>query len=69
MVALRRAIVNPGGMCASLAYGRHMTDRDQPNTQGVPGENDEADTASGGAPEKPDTTDANGRPVDNPSGG
>jgi hypothetical protein len=46
-----------------------MTDRDQANTQGVPDENAEADTASGGAPEKPDTTDENGRPVDNPSGG
>ena len=25
------------------------------NTQGTPGENEEADTASGGAPETPDT--------------
>ncbi|WP_345801779.1 DUF3072 domain-containing protein [Microbacterium sp. AZCO] len=31
-----------------------MTDRDQQNTQGVPDENAEADTASGGAPEQPD---------------
>lgn len=38
------------------------------NTQGVPAGNTEADTASGGAPEKPDTTDQNGRPVENPSG-
>jgi hypothetical protein len=44
--------------------------QDPPNTQGTPGENEEADTASGGAPEKPDTTtDENNRPVDNPSGG
>lgn len=46
---------------------------DEQNTQGVPDENAEADTASGGAPEKPDhtptpTTDENNRPVDNPSG-
>jgi hypothetical protein len=46
-----------------------MTDRDRPNTQGVPDENPDADTASGGAPEEPDTTDQHGRPVDNPSGG
>jgi hypothetical protein len=46
-----------------------MTDRDRPNTQGVPDENPDADTASGGAPEEPDTTDGHGRPVDNPSGG
>ncbi|MFH8250640.1 hypothetical protein ACH3VR_09780 [Microbacterium sp. B2969] len=49
-----------------------MTDRDKPNTQGVADENPEADTASGGAPEEPDrddTTDEHGRPVDNPSGG
>jgi hypothetical protein len=42
---------------------------DKQNTPGTPGDNEEADTASGGAPEKPDTTDENGRPVDNPSGG
>jgi hypothetical protein len=35
-----------------------MTDHDQHNTQGVPGENADADTASGGAPEPPDTADA-----------
>lgn len=46
-----------------------MTDRDPHNIQGTPGENDEADTASGGAPEPPDTTDDEGKPVDNPSGG
>lgn len=44
------------------------TDREQ-NTQGDPDDAVEADTASGGAPEEPDTTDENGRPVDNPSGG
>lgn len=44
------------------------------NTQGAPGEDMEADTASGGAPEDsdgidlPETTDENDRPVDNPSG-
>lgn len=46
---------------------------DTHNTQGTPdpGTNadEEADTASGGAPEQPDTTDDQGRPVDNPSGG
>lgn len=42
---------------------------DQANTQGVPDGDVEADTASGGAPEQPDTTDDQGRPVDNPSGG
>lgn len=46
-----------------------MSDPDQHNTQGVPDEDAEADTASGGAPEQPDTTDDQGRPVDNPSGG
>jgi hypothetical protein len=42
---------------------------DTQNTQGTPDENPEADTASGGAPEEPDTTDEKGVPVDNPSGG
>ena len=42
---------------------------DTQNTQGTAGADKEADTASGGAPEQPDTTDENGRPVDNPSGG
>lgn len=42
---------------------------DKQNTQGTPGEDEDADTASGGAPEQPDTTDDEGRPVDNPSGG
>lgn len=47
-----------------------MTGRDdEQNTQGVPDGDVEADTASGGAPEPPDTTDDQGRPVDNPSGG
>lgn len=44
------------------------TQQDQ-NTQGVPDGDTDADTASGGAPEPPDTTDENGRPLDNPSGG
>ena len=40
-----------------------------PNTMGVPDDADpEADTASGGAPDKPDTTDDDGTPVENPSG-
>ncbi len=45
------------------------------NTHGDPGGDEAADTASGGAPEErdspdlPDTTDADGRPLDNPSGG
>jgi hypothetical protein len=47
---------------------------DKPNTQGVPDQSDpEADTASGGAPERPDgppSTEApDGTPVENPSGG
>ena len=45
-----------------------MTD-DTQNTQGTPDGDLEADTASGGAPEQPDTTDDDDRPVDNPSGG
>jgi hypothetical protein len=45
------------------------------NTHGDPGADEEADTASGGAPDDsgspdlPDTTDDKGMPVDNPSGG
>jgi hypothetical protein len=48
---------------------------DKPDTQGVPDQSDpEADTVSGGAPEEPDhssvpTTDPDGTPVENPSGG
>ncbi|WP_197061015.1 hypothetical protein [Microbacterium mangrovi] len=47
---------------------------DPKNTQGTPGADEEADTASGGAPEKPDedvekTTDDDGKPLENPSGG
>jgi hypothetical protein len=57
---------------------------DPSNTQGTPGADEEADTASGGAPEQPDdssdqddvqktlddqTTDHDGTPVENPSGG
>lgn len=32
-------------------------DNDKYNPHGTPGDNEEADTASGGAPEKPDRTD------------
>jgi len=48
---------------------------DPKNTQGTPGPDEEADTASGGAPEQADqkttqhTTDDDGTPVENPSGG
>ena len=48
---------------------------DPKNTQGTPGADEEADTASGGAPEDPEeileaeTTDDDGRPLENPSGG
>ncbi|WEK60487.1 MAG: hypothetical protein P0Y60_14395 [Candidatus Microbacterium colombiense] len=52
---------------------------DPKNTQGTPGADEEADTASGGAPEDthPDTdeildaetTDDDGKPLENPSGG
>jgi hypothetical protein len=53
---------------------------DPQNTQGTPGVDEEADTASGGAPEESDhqdsdqnesdhTTDEDGTPVENPSGG
>jgi hypothetical protein len=57
---------------------------DPQNTHGTPGPNEEADTASGGAPEEPtpdetspgeeelleeETTDEEGRPLENPSGG
>ncbi len=53
---------------------------DPTNTQGTPGADEEADTASGGAPEESgskntddiledETTDEDGAPVENPSGG
>jgi hypothetical protein len=52
---------------------------DPQNTQGTPGSDEEADTASGGAPDdsSPDTdevleeqtTDDEGKPLENPSGG
>jgi len=50
-----------------------MVDREPThNTHGGPGADEDAGTASGGAPdaekELPDTTDENDRPVDNPSG-
>ena len=41
---------------------------DKANVHGTPDDNAEADTATGGAPEMPDTTDENDRPLDNPSG-
>lgn len=61
-----------------------MTDQDKPepddqhNTTGIPnGErsDEQADTSSGGAPDNPDEvnpesgTNADGEPIDNPSGG
>lgn len=49
-----------------------MSDRheDAHNTQGTPDDDIEADTASGGPADEPQTTlDENGKPVDNPSGG
>lgn len=48
---------------------------DPKNTHGTPEADEEADTASGGAPEDTDeviedeTTDEEGRPLENPSGG
>ena len=42
------------------------SDADAKNAYGTPGDDESADTASGG---NPDTTDANDAPVDNPSGG
>lgn len=48
---------------------------DPTNTHGTPGPDEEADVASGGAPEDPDTvleeetTDEDDRPLENPSGG
>ncbi len=53
-----------------------MASNDGHNTHGTPGEDEEADTASGGAPDDDsgsaagtDTTDERGLPLDNPSGG
>lgn len=53
---------------------------DPTNTQGTPGEDEQADTASGGAPDEggsedtdqileDETTDDDGKPLENPSGG
>ena len=39
----------------------------QQNTHGVPDQNPEADTASGGAPEEPDTTADHHRTGDEPA--
>ncbi len=46
-------------------------DRDsEHNTHGTPDDDLDADTASGGSAEEPQTTlDEKGKPVDNPSGG
>ena len=46
-------------------------DSDEHNTQGVPDEGADADTASGGSPDEnpPVTTDEDGTPIENPSGG
>jgi len=38
------------------------------DTQGTPHQDPEADTASGGAPEPPETEDKDGTPKENPSG-
>ena len=49
--------------------------KDPQNTHGTPGPDEEADTASGGAPDdaeqviEDETTDDEGRPLENPSGG
>ena len=48
---------------------------DPKNTHGTPGPDEQADTASGGAPDDADqiledeTTDDEGKPLENPSGG
>lgn len=48
---------------------------DPQNTHGTPGADEEADTASGGAPDDTqellddETTDDDGKPLENPSGG
>lgn len=48
---------------------------DPQNPHGTPGPDEEADTASGGAPDdaepviEDETTDDEGRPLENPSGG
>ncbi len=53
---------------------------DPQNTQGTPGADEEADTASGGSPDdssskstdeilEDETTDEDGAPLENPSGG
>ena len=51
-----------------VAWAASM-DSEKQNTQGTPNEDEAADTASGGAPDAPDTTADEDRPVDNPSGG
>jgi hypothetical protein len=77
------AAVNP--LTLPLPSGVRSRDRtketsmsDPKNTQGTPGPDEEADTASGGAPDagpdteevlEAETTDENGKPLENPSGG
>ena len=43
-------------------------EKDHHNTHGTPDGDGDADTASGGAPAEPGTTDESGIPVDNPAG-
>ena len=83
-VATGSAEVNPLIASGELRLGSsHLTEEksmsDPQNTQGTPGPDEEADTASGGAPDdsSPDTdemledetTDDEGKPLENPSGG
>lgn len=83
-VARGCAQVNPLIPTREPAYGRateheEKSMSDPQNTQGTPGPDEEADTASGGAPDdsSPDTdevledetTDDEGKPLENPSGG
>ena len=42
---------------------------DEQNTQGTPDSASGSDKAAGATPAVPETTDAQGMPVDNPSGG
>lgn len=52
-----RGGVKPQKSDARPSYGTRMTRNEEPtNTQGVPDDDEEADTASGGAPEEPDTS-------------
>jgi hypothetical protein len=80
---LRVRAVNPVALGSAEPYGaiegpnggpyrrRTMTEHHggTHNTDGSSDADVEADTASGGAPEEPDTTEDDGTPVENPSGG